>query len=50
MGAGPDVESIFGTQVCLRATGEECELIPAAKEWMDNQNEGMAAATAWASR
>lgn len=37
-----NVETLFGEQVCLSGTGEECELIPAAKEWMDNQNEGMA--------
>lgn len=40
---GPaEIEELFGDQVCLSGTGEECELIPAAKEWMDNQNEGMA--------
>ena len=37
-----DLEDLFGDQVCLSGTGEECELIPPAKEWMDNQNEGMA--------
>lgn len=37
-----ELESLFGDQVCLSGTGAECELIPAAKEWMDNQNEGMA--------
>lgn len=40
---GPaEVESLFGDQVCLSGTGEECELIPAAEKWMNNQNEGMA--------
>jgi hypothetical protein len=40
---GPaEIESLFGDQVCLSGTGDDCELIPAAKEWMDNQNEGMA--------
>ncbi|MEA2468094.1 MAG: hypothetical protein QOJ57_2220 [Thermoleophilaceae bacterium] len=40
---GPaQVEDLFGEQVCLSGTGEDCELVPAAKEWMDNQNEGMA--------
>ena len=37
-----NMETLFGEQVCLFGTGEECELIPAAKEWMENQNEGMA--------
>jgi hypothetical protein len=37
-----NMETLFGEQVCLSGTGEECELVPAAKEWMDNQNEGMA--------
>jgi hypothetical protein len=37
-----NMEALFGDQVCLSGTGEECELIPAAEEWMDNQNEGMA--------
>jgi hypothetical protein len=46
--AGPEnmtpanMETLFGDQVCLSGTGEDCELIPAAQEWMDNQNEGMA--------
>jgi hypothetical protein len=40
---GPaQIEELFGDQVCLTGTGDECELIPAAKQWMDNQNEGMA--------
>jgi hypothetical protein len=40
---GPaNMEDLFGDQVCLSGTGDECELVPAAKEWMDNQNEGMA--------
>jgi hypothetical protein len=40
---GPaQMESLFGEQVCLTGTGADCELIPAAKQWMDNQNEGMA--------
>ena len=36
-----NMEDLFGGQVCLSGTGDDCELIPAAKEWMDNQNEGM---------
>ena len=40
---GPaEVEDLFGEQVCLSGTGADCELVPAAKEWMNNQNEGMA--------
>lgn len=40
---GPaQMEELFGDQVCLSGTGDECELVPAAKEWMENQNEGMA--------
>jgi hypothetical protein len=40
---GPaEVEDLFGEQVCLSGTGEECALTPAAQEWMNNQNEGMA--------
>jgi hypothetical protein len=40
---GPaEIEHLFGEQVCLSGTGEECQLIPAAAEWMKNQNEGMA--------
>jgi hypothetical protein len=40
---GPaNMEDLFGEQVCLSGTGADCELVPAAKEWMDNQNEGMA--------
>jgi hypothetical protein len=40
---GPaEVESLFGEVVCLSGTGEECELIPPAKTWMENMNEAMA--------
>jgi hypothetical protein len=40
---GPaEIESLFGEQVCLSGTGDDCELVPAANEWMENQNEGMA--------
>jgi hypothetical protein len=40
---GPaEIEDLFGEQVCLSGTGDQCDLIPAAKEWMNNQNEGMA--------
>jgi hypothetical protein len=40
---GPaQVEDLFGPDVCLSGTGDECRLIPTAQEWMENQNEGMA--------
>ena len=40
---GPaEVADLFGDQVCLSGSGEDCALIPAAQEWMENQNEGMA--------
>ncbi|HEV2812424.1 MAG TPA: hypothetical protein VGW10_04150 [Solirubrobacteraceae bacterium] len=38
----PQVQDLFGDQVCLVGSGAECQLIPAAQEWMENQNEGMA--------
>ena len=39
---GPaQVEDLFGEDVCLSGSGDECELVPAAKEWMANQNDGM---------
>lgn len=39
---GPaEVESLFGEQVCISGTGEECSLTPAAAEWMENANEAM---------
>lgn len=37
-----NMEALFGDQVCLSGTGDDCQLIPAAEEWMANQNEGMA--------
>ena len=36
-----NVENIFGSQVCLKGTGATCVLLPAAKQWMDNQNAAM---------
>lgn len=40
---GPaQVEDLFGDQVCLSGTGDDCQLVPAALEWMNNQNDGMA--------
>lgn len=37
------MRALFGDQVCLgRPRGRGCRLIPAAAEWMQNQNEGMA--------
>jgi hypothetical protein len=37
-----EMYNLFGDQVCLAGEGADCQLIPAAQEWMDNQNEGMA--------
>jgi len=37
-----NVQTLFGNVVCLRGTSEDCQLTPAAKTWMDNQNESMA--------
>jgi hypothetical protein len=37
-----NMAELFGDQVCLSGSGEDCALIPAAEEWMTNQNEGMA--------
>lgn len=37
-----NVADLFGEQVCLSGAGEDCQLIPAAQEWMENQNESMA--------
>ena len=37
-----EVEQLFGNQVCLSGSGEECRLVPAAEEWMANANESMA--------
>jgi hypothetical protein len=36
------MEDLFGSQVCLSGEGDDCQLIPAAQQWMDNQNDGMA--------
>jgi hypothetical protein len=37
-----NVEDIFGSQVCAIGTGATCQLIPAATQWMEQQNEAMA--------
>lgn len=37
-----NVEDLFGAQVCATGTGAACVLIPAAKTWMEQENEGMA--------
>ncbi|MCW2997025.1 MAG: hypothetical protein JWN65_574 [Solirubrobacterales bacterium] len=37
-----EVEDIFGNQVCVRGTGEECQLSPLAAKWMEAQNASMA--------
>jgi hypothetical protein len=36
------VEDLFGEQVCISGTGPRCRLTPAAQQWMEDQNEGMA--------
>lgn len=36
------VENLFGAQVCLTGTGKTCALVPAGKQWMDNENAAMA--------
>jgi hypothetical protein len=39
---GPaQIEDLFGAQVCLSGSGDDCALIPAAQRWMENQNERM---------
>jgi hypothetical protein len=37
-----NVQDIFGSQVCAVGSGRSCQLIPAAKLWMDQANESMA--------
>jgi hypothetical protein len=39
--APANMQDLFGDQVCLPGTESDCELVPAAKQWMDNQNDGM---------
>ena len=36
-----NVEALFGEQVCVAGTGEECLLTPAGEKWMETQNEIM---------
>lgn len=36
-----NVERLFGEQVCVAGTGEECILTPAGQTWMETQNEMM---------
>lgn len=36
------MQDLFGSQVCLSGSGEDCQLTPAAQKWMENQNDGMA--------
>ena len=36
-----NVEALFGEQVCVSGTGEDCVLIPAGQKWMDDENETM---------
>jgi len=37
----PNMERLFGNQVCLSGTGATCKLTPAAKRWMRAENTGM---------
>jgi hypothetical protein len=40
---GPaEMEELFGEQVCVSGTGDDCALTPAALEWMENMNGSMA--------
>jgi hypothetical protein len=40
---GPaEMENLFGEQVCVSGSGDDCALAPAALEWMENMNESMA--------
>ena len=41
MNAG-SMRRLFGTRVCSQIDGTRCTLTPAAEEWMNDQNEGMA--------
>ncbi|CAB4933381.1 unannotated protein [freshwater metagenome] len=36
-----NVQTLFGDVVCLPGTSEDCRLTPAARTWMENQNESM---------
>jgi hypothetical protein len=38
----PQVQDLFGSQVCASGSGASCQLIPPAQVWMDNQNAAMA--------
>ena len=39
---GPaEMQALFGDQVCASGSGESCQLIPPAQQWMDEQNKGM---------
>jgi hypothetical protein len=37
-----NVQTLFGDIVCLRGSEDDCQLTPAAKTWMENQNAAMA--------
>jgi len=40
---GPaEIEELFGEQVCISGSGDDCALAPAAAAWMENMNESMA--------
>jgi hypothetical protein len=36
-----NVQDLYGDQVCLAGTEDDCTLIPAAQTWMDNSNAAM---------
>src|ERR1700736_528547 len=37
-----NVEHLFGTQVCAAGDGATCKLTPSARQWMNQENAGMA--------
>ena len=37
-----EVNALFGDQVCYQGTGDTCQLIPPAQQWMDQVNQAMA--------
>jgi hypothetical protein len=38
----PNVQTLFGDQVCLPGSEDDCVLTPAAQQWAENQNAAMA--------
>src|SRR5581483_3355453 len=37
----PEMQALFGDQVCSSGSGDSCQLTPPAQQWMDEQNAGM---------